>query len=616
VVPDGGTITAEVRDDLFEVHVKTRRGNLYCVEKGQEYTAWDWLTKRLGRFELLARRIQEYIPEDKAAVPIRAEVHDVIGESPEQEETITNDAQQSVKELLDSDLAGTTKVVYLTADAGEGKTNLIEQLSRRQAERYLAGQADWLMLPVNLGGRPFNRLDDVIVGTLTNRLRFLYYYYDSVIELVRQNALVLALDGFEEMFIDTGAGDAVSSLGKLVSQLDSKGKILIAARSAFYKYRNFEAHAKLFDSMKDADAAFAEVALKRWNRDQFVALAEAYGIKEEGTNLYEKLSQTLGKEHPLLTRAVLARRLVEEYERSEDRQELIDELAQAKGEDLFDQFVTRIVRREANEKWIDQTALDDSKDAARPLLSVEQHHRLLSAIAEEMWHNGVEALRGQYIEEVTELFVQDGFGLPLSVVRQARDKITSHALLVKQEGTQQYQFDHEHFKNHYLGRYLAKMMAEGSDSRLRSSLEISPLPESAVKVCAARLKEEDSEMQTRDVLVRLCKLAEAGRAASYLRTNVAKIGLRLLKGDTPGEGATAVSHFYVSGEDMKFYKAENVVFENCVFERLYIRPGYHSDLSFVECTVVQLIAAKESGGTYNTISFDESSLPTNTKYLD
>ena len=80
-----------------------------------------------------------------------------------------------------------------------------------------------------LGGRPFLRFDDVVIGELVNRFRFQFFYYDAFIELVKMGVLVPAFDGFEEMFIESGSGEALSALGNLMNTLESSGSVLISA---------------------------------------------------------------------------------------------------------------------------------------------------------------------------------------------------------------------------------------------------------------------------------------------------------------------------------------------------------------------------------------------------
>lgn len=596
----GEPLVAEIQNEIFEVSLTIRHGVLYCIENEREYVAGRWIIERLGRFELLAERILNYIPEDPLFVRVEADVVDVLEKDPDADSAYTEDALRSLHELIGDDLAGMTKVTYLTSEAGEGKTSLIEQLSRLQAKRYLDGEDSWLLLPIQLGGRPFIRLDDIIVGTLSNRFRFLYYYRESVIELVRLNALVLALDGFEEMFVETGSGEAVSSLGNLVSELESSGRLLVAARSAYYDYRDFEAQARLFQSVQNADVSFSEVALRQWSRDQFIEVATQAGIGAEGETLYETIADRLQPEHPLLTRAVLARRLIEEYREADDRHDLIRELSQATGEQYFDQFVSRLIRREAKEKWIDR-----SGEAARPLLSVEEHHRILTAIAEEMWRSATDALSGSYLEEITELVVEDALQRDPLVVRQARERITQHALLVQEEGTRRYRFDHEHFQSYYIGRHLAKLLQEEEYVEFRSMLEVKNLLDLAVRVCVARHLAHDGVVP--DTVDRLCKIASTGRQASFLRSNIARIVVELISAAKPDQDIEVDSLHITAGHTDDVH-LKGVTFTDCTFERIELNPKRHLDIHFRECTIVHL-SLPESDSEIVDISIDESSIP-------
>jgi hypothetical protein len=598
---DRGTLVAEVHDEIFELSLHERYGSLFCVEDGVEFSAGKWLIERLGRFELLAQRILDHIPEDPLFVRVEADMVDVLEEDPDADSAHTNDALNSLRELVGSELAGITKVAYLTSEAGEGKTSLIEQLARLQAQRYLDGEDGWLLLPIQLGGRPFIRLDDIIVGTLSNRLRFLYYYRESVVELVKLNALVLALDGFEEMFVQTNTGEAVSSLGNLVSDLDSRGRLLVAARSAYYNYRDFEAQAKLFQSIREADVSFAEVALRQWSRDQFLEVAREAGIEAEGKELYDTIAGRLSTNHPLLTRAVLARRLIEEYERSDDRDDLIRELSQASGEQYFDEFVSRLIRREAKEKWIDR-----SGEPAQPLLSVDGHHAILTAIAEEMWRSGADALSGRYLEEITELIVDEALDKKPLVMRQARERITQHALLVQEEGTNRYRFDHEHFQSYYIGRHLAGLLLKGKNAELRSMLEVKNLLDLAIRVCVSRYLAEGDE-EAPQAVARLCELSRTGRQASFLRANAGRLVTELIGAAQLGQ-SIEVHSLFIRTDQTKGVRLENVTFADCTFEEFVVDPENQKNVRFEDCNVVHFVLP-ESISSEVSISMDENSLP-------
>ncbi|GAJ22869.1 unnamed protein product, partial [marine sediment metagenome] len=133
------------------------------------------------------------------------------------------DALQEIIDQLDDRSALASYVMYLTSDAGEGKTTLLNYLAKTQAKKYLERKSNWLLLPIPLAGRPFLRFDDIIISSLMNRLRFPHFFFDSFIELVKMGAIVPAFDGFEEMFIESSTGEAISALANLLNKLSSEG---------------------------------------------------------------------------------------------------------------------------------------------------------------------------------------------------------------------------------------------------------------------------------------------------------------------------------------------------------------------------------------------------------
>ena len=51
--------------------------------------------------------------------------------------------------------------------------------------------------------------DDIVIGIITNTLRFRHVLYEGFIELVKHGMIVPAFDGFEEMFVDGSSEKAV-----------------------------------------------------------------------------------------------------------------------------------------------------------------------------------------------------------------------------------------------------------------------------------------------------------------------------------------------------------------------------------------------------------------------
>ena len=245
----GGELLLQVRDETITAKLQKRADGLFVDEKDECMRAQLWIVKRLARLPLLADRICSYVTPPSHFVTPSGHLLDQPDRDPSGNGALRNNVVGAALETLGRRPAGTTSVLYLTSDAGQGKTSLIDYLAVKQAEAYKAKKADWLLLPVPMGGRSFLRFDDVVVAALVNRLRFQLLYYDAFLELVRLGVLVPAFDGFEEMIVETSSGEAISALGNLVGQLRSSGTLLVAARRAYFDYSSFKSQARLFDAI-------------------------------------------------------------------------------------------------------------------------------------------------------------------------------------------------------------------------------------------------------------------------------------------------------------------------------------------------------------------------------
>ena len=80
--------------------------------------------------------------------------------------------------------------------------------------------------------------------------------------MVKSGVIIPALDGFEEMLVETASGEAVSALGNLVRLLESSGSLLISAREAYFDYKGLNTQVRLYDTLASGEVAFeAEGAL-------------------------------------------------------------------------------------------------------------------------------------------------------------------------------------------------------------------------------------------------------------------------------------------------------------------------------------------------------------------
>jgi hypothetical protein len=256
-----GRIVAQIQDDLIDVRLitKTDSGELMVEDAETMYTPRAWILRRVARLDQLAERMLSYIPETTAFVVPSGLLRADMASSTEDQEAYVTDVASCLEGRLGTPIPATTTILYLTSDAGEGKTTLINHLARQQANRCRSRTANWLLVPIALGGKTFLRFDDVVIGTLSNRFRFNRYYFDGFLELVKLGAVVPAFDGFEEMFVEGHSGEAVSALGSFIDSLDSAGSIMVAARKAFFEITSFKTQARLFDAIRDRSASFARL---------------------------------------------------------------------------------------------------------------------------------------------------------------------------------------------------------------------------------------------------------------------------------------------------------------------------------------------------------------------
>ncbi len=568
---DKGQLLTEIRGELIQANVVVKEGTLFVVEKGGEESAFSWIKNRIAGLPQLADRILDYIPSEPGFVDPCSQLLDELEFDPKEEETNVTNTTEKLLEILTRKVPGTTSIMYLTSDAGDGKTTLINRAAYLQAKRFKEKKSDWLLLPIPLGGGPFLRLDDIVIASIMNRLRFRYFYFDSFIELVRLGVIVPALDGFEEMFMQNSAGEALSATGNLVNKLNSEGSILIAARKAYFDYKSFSSQAKLFDTITSS-VSFARMALKRWNKDQFIEYTNFNGI-ERSDEVYTLVATKLkNADHPILTRPVLIKQLLEVFGDKNNVEDLITKLESAAN--YFPAFINVIIEREANYKWI-----DTSGEPFKPILTVEQHYQLLSLLAEEMWINSSDSLKDSILDLLSELF-GDQHKLSIQNSRQVKERIKQHALIVRSDpNSATYKFDHEEFREFFLGIALAYKIENRKILECRELLKKQQLPSQTFDSIAAELRTSSYPIVV--IKETLDEVIKNEGQTSFVRENVGSILIRILSNTETSH--LTINNYEFSSNLFLTTKLDSLTFERCHFQNTALHDSQLSNCTFVKC---------------------------------
>jgi len=575
-----GRLVVQIQDELITETTTTRDGLLYVTEEGQTLSAPRWVASRIAQLDFVADRIAGLFPANKKFVTSGGDLLDQIEESPQDNGHSVDNVLDTGIEFLGRRPGGVCSVLYLTSDAGEGKTTLIHQMAHHQAVAYREKKSDWLLLPFSLGGNPFLRLDNVIAAGLLNQLRIRRFYLDAFLHLVRLGYIVPALDGFEEVFVET-SGEAVSSLGNLIREMRGEGTLLVAARTAYFEFKRMDRQARLFDSIPNFEVGFGRLSLRPWGKREFVSYCNLNGVPN-GERLYDDLESRLGPDHALLTRAFFVSKIAD-LANTVEGVEFLRQI-QPRLQDSFRPFIDRILEREVREKWVDKFS-----SPAEPLLTLAEHHELLRLFAEEMWTSKRGSLPKSTGDDLADIYCEERKKTP-SVTRQVRERLSNHALLIADASGTQIAFDHDHFREFFLGEQLGEYIRTRSAADIRKLLRMDSVAGGTLDAAVAlalRTGESASSL-----LTTILEVAATEGPTSFVRENGGALCLRIAE-KLPSDGRISRLEAMTFPEDgLAGRILSNLQFVKCYF-RATLVSGSLNNIEFEQCEIEHLEVGDE-----------------------
>jgi len=462
------------------------------------------------------------------------------------------------------------RVSFITADAGYGKTALLREQQWRQAQAFQAGRSSYLFWHVDLQGRQLLRLSEALMGDLGD-LRISGLWMSAIIKLIRERALILAIDGFDELAAEQGGTDALGALATLVSQLEGKGTVIAAARRTFFDTEDYLRRAGLFQRALGSPCQFDQLALRRWGRTEGIAYlsgAEADSKTfPDPEQTYEDIASALGDVdgHPMVATPFLltqvARALLrygisaEEFLRAAD-----DPMSGVAA------VVEAFVHREVSEKWV-------YRDTAEPYLTVEQHMELLADVAEEMYRSQKDRLEVDVIETIATLLL-DKWNVEAGRRQQVLEMVRMHVLLVPPDSDSRVRaFDHPEFRDYFIAfalrSHIERVMQGADATELSRYLSIAQLSDATARyVCAMLDRTED---RVRTLLQSLEKGVATEWRPTFLQVNVGTLVPYVLNGLEPAD-------------DIAF--SAPVIYSSVVFEKTKLTRVRLSGGTFVNASLM------------------------------
>jgi hypothetical protein len=580
---DSSDFAISVNGDLISARIISKAGDIYVDEGSGAQPGTLWILNRLARLPLLAARLRDAVPPTDHFVSPSVSLLQTLEKSSEDQLKTSPDGLGTCLEALKDPSPLETTVLYITSDAGEGKTSLINQMAREQATLYIEHKADWLLVPIPLGGRHFLRFDDITVGVMQNRYRFPYLYYQSFLALVRMGVIVPAFDGFEEMFVESSSGEALSAMGILVSSLESRGAMVVAARKAYFEFESLKTKERLFDTIRGYSVGFAQLEIHRWGKQQFIEYCTRRGM-DDAENLYQCVSERLGSEHALLTRAVLVKRLVDVAVKSPSIDGFLEQLHHS-GADYFSVFVRGLIEREATEKWIDRSG---ERNVGTPLLTVEEHCELLSQVALSMWEAKVDYLKRDSLELAADYYCEMARKNAFQA-QQVRERLRGHAMLIPSPNSSQaVEFDHDEFRLFFLGEGIARQIRPlnaQAKVELLGTFRRGVIPNDGMQALIRALT-RDTQLDRARTIKFLLELTSMDSQASYTHENASALIVALLS-DLASEGLV-IEGLSFGSDALIDKKLSGHTFRGCYFANTSLDFTELRKCSFIRCTFSQL----------------------------
>lgn len=234
------------------------------------------------------------------------------------------------------------------------------------------------------------------------------------------------------------------------------------------------------------DCEFDEIKIHNWRRSQCEEYLTKYAYNS--TQEFNSLVDILKSEnHPLLERPYLFTKVVN-Y--SFEDEKTPSEFVARGGNSLtgINDVIEAFVRREVI-KW-----KDTDKETGRPYLTFNQHIRLLSEIAYEMWSNQKDIISIESMQFILTILFED-WKIESRIQPLIIRMIESYALLVPVENKDWYRkFDHEEFKHFFVARSFEQILhdavADNNFSKASNFLYLAQLPDSVAQYLSKRINKE------------------------------------------------------------------------------------------------------------------------------
>ncbi|WP_370617677.1 hypothetical protein [Mumia sp. Pv 4-285] len=574
-------------------------GNSMVDYEGGTIPYRKFLTHELGRLDQLAERLTR-------REAVSAFVDSRVSIFRPAEDLRSGKALEILEEECRQVPPFSARVTFLTADAGHGKTAVLREHQARQARRFLDGTGSYVFWHVDLQGRQLLRLSEALMGDLGD-LRISGLWMPAVLRLMRQKALVLAIDGFDELAAEQGGTDALGSLATLVSQLKGQGVVIAAARRSFFDTDDYLRRAGVIERAMTSPCQFDQMSLLPWDRAEGVAYLQRVSMGDNKIRdpefTYAEISAELGDDdgHPMVTRPFLLTQvaralLIYDLDPAEFIRASDDPLSGVAA------VVHAFVTREVQEKWV-------SSETGEPYLSIEQHMQILADVAEEMYRSQRDRLEIDVIETIATLLL-DQWGIDPSRRHQILEMVRMHVLLVPTGGggDRMRSFDHPEFRDYFIAyalkSHLEVVMDGGNGSDLSRYLSVAQISDSTARYVCGMLERTEDRVTT--LLATLERVVAREWKPTFLQVNVGTLIPFVCDGLFAGSTAEFSGRVIYSSLAFERSRLHNLTLEGGSFVNASLGHSDWTNVRLRKCALGEIMLSADSH--FDGVVFEDCSI--------
>lgn len=578
-----GTITFMRFNQFMTVIIKDDPVHDVSIEyNGATMPYKTFLAKYLGGLDVMAKRILEKDPAQDDLIYVDGGA------------TLTTelDGRQSGKglELIERECTREVymgcKICFVTANAGHGKTHLLRRFQHQQAVSYLKGETDYLFLHIDLHGYDLRKLDEVIMYEMAGNLHIPGIYTQSILTLMRSGLLILGVDGFDELAVETEGEKAIGSFSNLIRSLDGQGTLIAASRRTFFNTQDYLTHHGLISEVAEEPCFFDELRLQNWTEKECVEYLGYQTGPSIAKAEYDNIVTYLGHDtnNPLVERPFLFTSIVDyAYANNTTPYEFLRE---GKESDWgLERIITAFIKREV-EKWNSNSLTDKAL-----YLSFEQHEAFLAEVAMDMWSSQRDFISLDMLEFVLGLLLEQ-WQIPQILFPDIIKMAKSHAFLVQDShGAQYRRFDHEEFRNYFLAKGLSLYIMEGIDTKNYSNVKkivtLAQMPDSVAQYATLFIPMEQRLTVVMDLIIELHKEYKTTYFQQNLGTFIPylldKVDMSQLEAPLLIDNKIVFSSIVFENKSLS-----SLDFRNCTFVNISFNQTKMQNVSFKQCTFTDI----------------------------